>query len=243
MTTTPVTTRSREEIPEKTRSSVERRVKSVLAPFGTRIERASIRFEDVNGPKGGVDTNCRIKVVISGGPSLIVEEQATTLREAAIRAVRRVGKEMRRRAKQNGGRTPAPTLGERTPPRVRRRAQQAEQDAESLIGKRAGRGAANLSMALERPEKERRDAYVNTAAPDTSATDRRAGGSHTARRNSKRGSSGMTYALEDSTTQPSRKSTRASGDGTKAASQLTRRAKRRTHSSNARAQRALAKQD
>jgi len=31
-----------------------------LDPFTTRIERGTVRFEDVNGPKGGIDTVCRI---------------------------------------------------------------------------------------------------------------------------------------------------------------------------------------
>jgi hypothetical protein len=45
----------------------------------------------------------------------------------------------------------------------------------------------------------------------------------------------MTYALEDSRGQPSRKSTRASGNRTKAATQLTRRVRRRVSSPSARA--------
>lgn len=234
--TTPVTTRSRVTIAPEARSSIEHRVRGALAPFGTRIERASIRFEDVNGPKGGVDTKCRIKVVLSGGRSLIVEEQAAGVRESANRAVRRIGKEIRKRAERDGGKTPRQTAVDE-PRRVQKRSKPPEQDSGSLIGRRVGRGKENLAAALERPEKERGDAYVDTAAVDTSATARRAGGSYSARRNSKRETSGMTHALEDSRTKPSRKSTRASGNRTKAASQLTRRAKRRTHSSSARAMR------
>lgn len=56
-----------------------------LGKFSPHIERVTVRFEDVNGPKGGVDTACRIKVVLSGMPSVVVEEQASDVK-AAFRA-------------------------------------------------------------------------------------------------------------------------------------------------------------
>lgn len=218
MLTTPLTIRSGVAISSEARSRFEQQAKAVLTPFGTRIERGSIRFEDVNGPRGGVDSKCTIKVVLSGGPSLIVEGRAASLRVAASRAMRLLGTQIRRRAKLDGGRTPQPTVPALDTPEPRRRSTR-QQDGDSLIGKRTGRSAVNLAAALEPPEKERRDVYVDTAAPGISATDRRAGGPYSARRNSKRGSSGMTYALEDSRSNPSRKSTRASGNRTKAASE------------------------
>lgn len=239
ISTTPVTTRSSVAISSEARSRIEQQVKRVLTPFGTRIERGSIRFEDVNGPRGGVDSKCTIKVVLSGGPSLVVEKRGASLGEAASRAVRLLSTQIRRRAKSDGGKTPQPTVAAFETPKARR-STSGEQDGQSLIDKRVGRSAANLAAALERPEKQQRDAYVDTAAAGVSATNRRAGGPFSARRNSRRESSGMTYALEDSRSEPSRKSTRASGNRTKAASQLARRAKRRTHSAGARARRAIA---
>lgn len=103
-------------------------------------------------------------------------------------------------------------------------------DGGSLIGRRVGRNSKNVGEALKRPEKKRRDAYVDTAAEGMAADDRRAGGPYTARRNSKKRDAGMAYTLEDSRTgTPSRKSTRRSANHIKAASQLTRRAKGRVH--------------
>jgi ribosome-associated translation inhibitor RaiA len=67
-----------------------------LGPQALRIERATVRFEDVNGPRGGVDSVCRMKVVVSGLPSVVTEQRAASPREAfdltagvAQRAVRR----------------------------------------------------------------------------------------------------------------------------------------------------------
>lgn len=241
---TPVATRSRVPLDETARRSIEQRLRRALAPFGPRIERATIRFEDLNGPRGGVDLHCAIKVVLSGSDSIIVEERGTSVLEVVRRMLPRVGRIVRRQVDAKGGKTPRPTRAGKSAPlersaRVPQRGGEAEGATlhEALIGKRAGRRSRGLPAALERPEKERRDALVDTAAPETSETDRKAGGSSTARRNSKQNPSGMTYALEDSEGRPSRKSSRGSGNRIKAATQLTRRAQRKVSSASARAAR------
>lgn len=53
-----------------------------LGKYGTSIERATVRVLDVNGPRGGIDKLCRIKVVLSGLPSVVFESQARTLKDA-----------------------------------------------------------------------------------------------------------------------------------------------------------------
>jgi len=69
----------------------------------------SVRLKDVNGPRGGVDHVCRIKVVFSNLPSVVYEKQDVSLDTAvggalagAERAVRRTlqrvrGKPIRKR--------------------------------------------------------------------------------------------------------------------------------------------------
>jgi len=58
-----------------------------LGKFATAIERITVRLSDANGPKGGRDQICQIKVVISGLPSVVVEEQDATYPRAVDRAV------------------------------------------------------------------------------------------------------------------------------------------------------------
>ena len=106
---TPVTTRSRVPLAVEDRRRIEARLRRALAPFGTRIERATIRFEDVNGPRQGVGMRCAIKVVFSGSDSIIVAEQAPNLLETAALAIPRVARSVRRRAAQSGAKTPRAT--------------------------------------------------------------------------------------------------------------------------------------
>jgi ribosome-associated translation inhibitor RaiA len=54
-----------------------------------------VRIDDVNGPRGGVDKSCRIKVVLSGLPSVVVEEQHESLHAAFDRALDRVQRTVR----------------------------------------------------------------------------------------------------------------------------------------------------
>lgn len=55
---------------------MEQRLATVLRGVVTRVERVAVRFEDLNGPKGGVDTACRIQLRLSGQPVLVVEGRA-----------------------------------------------------------------------------------------------------------------------------------------------------------------------
>ena len=78
------------------RAYVRDRLGRKLGKFAAAMERVSVRFQDVNGPRGGVDQICRIKVVLTGLPSVVVESQAASARPAfdvalgsAERAVRR----------------------------------------------------------------------------------------------------------------------------------------------------------
>jgi hypothetical protein len=61
----------------------------------------SVRVTDANGPRGGADQVCNVKVVLSGLPSVIIERQDTALRVAidiALRAMEHaVQRSVRRR--------------------------------------------------------------------------------------------------------------------------------------------------
>ena len=87
-----------------------------LGKYATSIERVSVRLKDVNGPRGGIDQVCRIKVVLSGLPSVVFQSQAASLKDAINGAVTRVERAVRRRVqrrrmkpiKRGGDREPVP---------------------------------------------------------------------------------------------------------------------------------------
>jgi hypothetical protein len=106
-------------------------------------------------------------------------------------------------------------------------------DPGELIGRRTGSGPKSLSRVLAKPSKSE---IADTAQPNTSVTDRKAGGKATARRNVKARAPQATAALEDSRTKPSRKSTRRSANRVKGGQGLEQTQKAQTHAPSARAQ-------
>lgn len=77
------------ELDAADRDYLRRKLGRGLGKFDASIERASVRIEDVNGPRGGVDKRCRIKVVLKGLPSVVIDEQHSSLQAAMDRALAR----------------------------------------------------------------------------------------------------------------------------------------------------------
>jgi ribosome-associated translation inhibitor RaiA len=229
---TPVAVRSRVALPDGTEDWIRAQLGRKLDHASTLIERGTVRFDDVNGPRGGIDIMCRIKLVVSGRPSVIAEERAVDARTAFGRALPKLAQALRKLRDKHGLRGTSRSTGPSA-----RASKRDSDDSGELIGRRTGRGSAALDRALDRPEKRRRDAYADTASPSTSASDRRAGGKFTARRNARARTSRATATLEDSRTRPSRKSTRRSANRGKASQGKERTAVSRSLTPSARASR------
>jgi ribosome-associated translation inhibitor RaiA len=82
------------------KAEIRRKLARKLGRHALEIERTSVRVEDVNGPRGGVDKLCRIKVVISALPSIVVEEQHESLHAAIDGALDRVQRAVRQALKR-----------------------------------------------------------------------------------------------------------------------------------------------
>jgi hypothetical protein len=240
VTSTPLAIHSRVSLQPAERERIRTRLGRKLAKYATHIERATIRIDDVNGPRGGADLLCKIKIVISGCPSIVVEERGSAVEEILVAAARVAARAVRREVERRGRSAAKPKRGKQARPAAGAAAAAQPEDDGSLIGRRVGRSHDQLERALLRPEKQRGDAYVDTSAPGTSASDRKVGYGATARRNTKRNTKGLTSALEDSRTTPSRKSTRKSGNRARASAPLELRETLRRGSPKANAARARA---
>jgi hypothetical protein len=213
---------------------VYERMSRQLGKYAVHIERILVRFGDENGPtKGGVDKVCSVHLVLSKLPPVIIEVRGATEREAFDRAAGRAERALRHSVQRHGFHThsarekhdaqhePTNAEGSYTSDGPRDDVQ-----GEPLFGRHVGHGPEQLAALQERPEKVRRDLHVDTATSGVSASDRKVGYGHTGKRNTKLNTEGMSYKLEDSTTdRPSRKSTRGGAHHVKADANLTLRAR------------------
>ena len=91
------------------RDYLRRKLLRMLEKFGSAIERTSIRLEDVNGPRGGIDKRCQVKIVLRGLPSVYVDERDSSVQVAMDRALARANhaarQALQRRRKRRNGHT------------------------------------------------------------------------------------------------------------------------------------------
>jgi len=87
-------------IHEEERDYIARKLGMKLGKFVSSVERVTVRLSDTNGPKGGRDQKCQIKVVLNGLPSVVVEETDATLAHAVDRAVASIEDAVRRRVQR-----------------------------------------------------------------------------------------------------------------------------------------------
>ena len=84
------------EMDDHDRDNIARKLGMKLGKFASSIERLTVRLSDANGPKGGLDQICHIKVVLSGLPSIVVEETGSALQSAIDRAIKATALAVRR---------------------------------------------------------------------------------------------------------------------------------------------------
>ena len=101
---------------EDDRAYIRQRLGEKLGKYADSIERVTVRLEDVNGPRGGVDQACRIKVVLSGLPSVVVEHKAASLKPALTGAITSVERAVRRTVERRRTRPIRGTSGDKRTP-------------------------------------------------------------------------------------------------------------------------------
>jgi hypothetical protein len=142
---TPLVFRGDQRLDDPARIRARAKLGRALASMAPRIERLTVRFEDVNGPRGGVDTRCRMKAVVSGAPSLVIVQNGNDPEEALARATPRLRRALRDLFDRGGGRMPAPLRVAAPPPK--RLAQGASVPSTTMRNRR--RPNRRMTVALE----------------------------------------------------------------------------------------------
>ncbi len=96
---------------------IERRLGFALGRFASRVMEVAVRLRDVNGPRGGIDHECRIEANITPSARKTVrgkgESVEAAIRQAVERIARAVQKDLARRRTRRvraGRRVVAPAL-------------------------------------------------------------------------------------------------------------------------------------
>lgn len=77
-----------------------------LGHNATAVERAEVWFEDVNGPKGGVDVICRITLAVSGVPNVFAEARDSDPHRALALAAPKVARALKHALGRRGRSAP-----------------------------------------------------------------------------------------------------------------------------------------
>ena len=82
---------------EAQRQDLHRKLGMKLGKFADTIQRVTVRVKDVNGPRGGIDQVCTIKVVLIDLPSVVFESQHHSVNGAVGAALAGTERAVRRR--------------------------------------------------------------------------------------------------------------------------------------------------
>lgn len=80
---------------------MERRLGRMYRKASHFIRRVNLTVTDVNGPKGGVDKLCKLRVSMFGFPSIVVITKRDTSEKAFVDALKKVNQTLFRRIKKH----------------------------------------------------------------------------------------------------------------------------------------------
>lgn len=88
------------DLADELREHMEHRLAFALSQFPEHIRSVVVVLSDVNGPKGGIDKRCSLRVRLNGRSDIVIEEIEANFHvavdRAADRAKRTLGRRLRR---------------------------------------------------------------------------------------------------------------------------------------------------
>jgi len=75
----------------------QRRLLFALSRFDTKIDSVVITVNDLNGPKGGIDKECQIRINMHRGQEIIITDVDEDVQVSIARAADRAGRTVARR--------------------------------------------------------------------------------------------------------------------------------------------------
>ncbi len=72
------------------REGIDRCLQYAFDRFSSHIRHIDVSLSDVNGPKGGDDLQCRMKIVLDGKGEIMVEGKSETADRAALAVSKRL---------------------------------------------------------------------------------------------------------------------------------------------------------
>jgi len=86
-----------EKLPETIRETIDRQFQFALSRFEKRIDSVQLTLRDNNGPRGGVDQECRAVVHMHDGTDIAVTEVQSSIMAAVAKLADRVAHAVTRR--------------------------------------------------------------------------------------------------------------------------------------------------
>lgn len=75
---------------------IKKRLQRALGRFSEQIQRVRVTLSDLNGPKGGVDQQCKLQIFMPPMQPVIIEDRELHLRKAVVSATERASISVRR---------------------------------------------------------------------------------------------------------------------------------------------------
>ena len=92
------------ELSDDLKEHIDRSFRFAITRFGERIQRVRVVLHDVNGPRGGEDIHCKVRVNLVGPGEVIVDEISLDPFVAVARASERVSQSIARRLARKNAR-------------------------------------------------------------------------------------------------------------------------------------------